>query len=146
MNIQDVDYLINCGGILLVVMTVIQITPIKINPWSWIARKIGRAINGEMVDELKEQIDILKADIQDLRAECDEREATLCRTHILNFGDEILHDVRHSKERFEQILRDITTYQNYCESHPGYLNNVADATMDKIIQTYKDCLDNHDFL
>ena len=139
-------YIINGGGLLLLAMTIIQIAPIKINPWSWLARKIGRALNAEIVDTLKEQIDSLKIDIQNLRAECEEREATLCRTHILNFGDEILHDVQHSKERFEPILRDITTYQNYCSEHPRYLNDVADATIDKIIQTYKECFDNHNFL
>ena len=33
------------GGILLAVLTVIQIAPIKINPWSALAKAIGRAIN-----------------------------------------------------------------------------------------------------
>ena len=32
------------GGVLLALMTIIQIAPIKINPWSWIAQKIGKAI------------------------------------------------------------------------------------------------------
>ncbi len=37
------------GGILLVAMTLIQIAPIKLNPWSALAKAIGRAINGEVI-------------------------------------------------------------------------------------------------
>ena len=47
------------GGILLAVLTVIQIAPIKINPWSALAKAIGRAINGEViakVDQLERDL------------------------------------------------------------------------------------------
>ena len=30
-------------------LTVLQVAPIKINPWTWIARAIGRAINAEVI-------------------------------------------------------------------------------------------------
>lgn len=39
-------------GALLIVLTLIQIAPIKINPWTYIAKKIGRSINGEVLDEV----------------------------------------------------------------------------------------------
>ena len=32
--------------------TLVQVSPIKVNPWSWLARKIGRAINGEVIDRV----------------------------------------------------------------------------------------------
>ncbi len=102
MNIKEL--LTGGGGVLLVLLTLIQITPVKINPWSWFARKIGRAVNGE----LSAKVDKLGIDVRSLRREFEEREATVCRTHILRFGDEILHGVRHSKEHFDQILTDIT--------------------------------------
>lgn len=31
-----------------VLLTFIQISPIKVNPWSWIARKIGKAMTGSL--------------------------------------------------------------------------------------------------
>ena len=40
------------GGVILILMTLLQITPIKINPWSWIARSIGRAINRDVIDKV----------------------------------------------------------------------------------------------
>ena len=140
MNIKEL--LTSGGGVLLILLTLIQIAPVKINPWSWLAKNIGKAINGEVV----EKVDNLSTDIRNLRDECEEREATACRTRILRFGDEILHDVRHSKEHFDQILIDITAYENYCASHPDFRNNVAVATIKRINQVYAQCIRDNDFL
>lgn len=140
MNIKEL--LTSGGGALLILLTLIQIAPVKINPWSWLAKNIGKAINGEVV----EKVDNLSTDIRNLRDECEEREATACRTRILRFGDEILHDVRHSKEHFDQILIDITAYENYCASHPDFRNNVAVATIKRINQVYARCIRDNDFL
>lgn len=140
MNIKEL--LTSGGGVLLILLTLIQIAPVKINPWSWLAKNIGKAINGEVV----EKVDNLSTDIRNLRDECEEREATACRTRILRFGDEILHDVRHSKEHFDQILIDITAYENYCASHPDFRNNVAVATIKRINQVYARCIKDRDFL
>lgn len=137
------------GGILLLLMTLIQITPIKLNPWSWLGRCIGRAINGEVLKEIKDvkaEINETKNDLNALRKECDEREATLCRTHILRFGDEILHGVPHSKEHYEQLMIDIDTYEEYCNTHPDYKNNVAVATIKHIKKMYQKHLEEDSFL
>ena len=37
------------GGVFLVLVTLIQIAPIKLNPWTAIARAIGRAINKDVL-------------------------------------------------------------------------------------------------
>ena len=126
----------------LILMTVIQIAPIKINPWSWIGRCIGRAINGEVLAKVNE----LSEDVKKNKADDDEQWASLSRTHILRFGDEILHGVGHSKEHFDQVMRDISKYESYCETHPNYLNGVAHATIQQIKKTYQKCLDENNFL
>lgn len=131
------------GGITLFALaTLIQIAPIKINPWSFMAKKIGKALNGEVV----EKVDSLEKNIENLRTECEEREATKCRARILRFGDEILHNVRHSKEHFDQILLDITAYEQYCNAHPNFKNNVAIATINRINREYDECANNNGFL
>lgn len=130
------------GGIVFILMTLIQISPIKINPWSWIGRCIGRLINGEVL----EKVEALSKDVKQNKADDDEQWATLSRTHILSFGDEILHGVLHSKERFNQILLDISKYEKYCNEHPQYLNNIATATIKQIKKTYQKCLDENNFL
>lgn len=130
------------GGLTLVLMTLIQITPIKVNPWTWLGRTIGRAINGEVLD----RVDTLANDVRELKDEDAEQWASLSRSHILRFGDELLHGVPHSKEHFDQILLDISKYEAYCDEHPNYKNNIANATIKQIKNTYQKCLDDNKFL
>ena len=129
------------GGMILILMTLIQITPIKLNPWSWIGRMIGRAINGEVLDK----VNSLSEDVRALKDEDAERWASLSRSHILRFGDELLHGVPHSKEHFDQILLDISKYEDYCDEHPNYKNNIANATIRQIKNTYQKCLEDNKF-
>ena len=130
------------GGVLLILMTLIQITPIKINPWSWIARMIGRAINGEVLTK----VDNLGKELADHKEKSEERHATLCRTHILSFGDEVLHGIPHSKEGYDNILIDIDSYEEYCDKHPGYKNNIAVETIKHIKTMYQKHLIDDSFL
>ena len=134
--------LLSGGGILLLLMTIIQITPIKINPWSWIGRRIGRLINGEVIDK----VDSLSQELADHKAKSEERHATLCRAHILRFGDEVLHGIPHSKEGYDNILLDIDAYEEYCDKHPDYKNNIALATIKNIKRMYQKHLEEDSFL
>ena len=130
------------GGGVLAIMTLLQIAPIKINPWTWLGRAIGRAVNGEVL----EKVDKLSKDVEKNKNDDDEQWASLSRSHILRFGDELLHGMSHSKEHFDQILLDISKYEHYCDSHPEYLNNIAHATIKQIKKTYQKCLDENKFL
>ncbi len=130
------------GGILLVAMTLIQIAPIKLNPWSALAKAIGRAINGEVIAK----VDRLERELLDMKENQEERDAISCRARILHFGDETIHGVRHTKEHFDQILRDITTYERYCDDHPNFENNTTVLTSQRIKDIYEDCLKTKDFL
>ena len=134
---------------LCVILTLVEITPIKINPWSWIAKKIGSAFNGEIMREithLKQEMTSVKNDVADIREEAKEREATNRRTRILEFGDEILHGVDYSKEHFDNVLMDISAYENYCDDHPHYMNHVAKATIMHIKDVYQKHLQEDSFL
>ena len=143
MTLDSIRTILLCGGGgILVLMTLVQITPIKINPWSWIAKRIGRAINSEVL----EKVNKIDETVEKLKDEDAEQWASLSRTHILRFGDEILHGVAHSKEHFDQILVDISKYESYCKDHPEYLNNIANATIKQIKKTYQKCLEDNSFL
>ena len=127
---------------LLAISTLVEISPIKINPWSRIAKAIGRAINGEVIAKVND----LEKHVKRMEDTADERDAKSARNRILRFGDECLHGVHHSKEHFDQILRDITEYESYCERHPEFKNNMAVLTIGNIKSNYQKCLQNHDFL
>lgn len=122
--------------------TLIQIAPIKLNPWSWLAKAIGKAINEEVI----QKVDKLEQELKEQKKHMEEQTAKECRIRILRFGDEILHDVHHSKEHFDQILLDVTDYENYCKDHPEFKNNMTVLTTRRIMATYERCLEEHGFL
>lgn len=139
---MELNEIVSCGGLLMAVMTIVQIAPIKISPWTWIARKIGRAINGEVL----ERVDKLSEQLGSFKEERYEHDAKTARAQILRFGDEILHGVQHSKEHFDECLRDCDMYENYCKNHPDFANGVAAQTIRLVRNTYRICMKKKSFL
>lgn len=140
------------GATLLTIAVTIGIEKSKsINrqPWSWLFGVLGKAINKEVLDmnkEVLEKVDSLEQQVQEIKDDAEEREAKAARSSILRFGDECLHDVKHSKEHFDQIMRDIDAYETYCDTHPEFENNQAVHTIQLINEIYHDRLKDHSFL
>ena len=137
------------GGLLLVAMTLIQIAPIKVNPWSAIARAIGRAINKDVLDGLAE----VRTDQKETRRVLDDhikvddtRNADAHRARILQFNNELLRDIPHTREDFIEILEEIDFYEKFCKEHPDYQNNRCTHAIANIGRVYDDRLVKHDFL
>jgi len=137
------------GAVLLVLMTLVQITPIKISPWSRIAKWLGSTINTDVLKEIesvKKDLKTAQDKIDEVEEKLGEAKAVSSRTRILHFGDEVTHGVRHSKDHFRQILQDITDYDNYCSTHPFFKNNMTKITSERIIEIYKKTEAEDDFL
>ena len=130
------------GGSLFIILTLIQIAPIKINPWTWLIRKFGDALSDNTiakVDNLIRKVDLLEKDISQDRAQN-------ARSRILRFGDEIRLKQKHSKDMFDSTLIDIDIYEKYCAKHTEFANNITLATITIIKDTYQECLINNNFL
>lgn len=143
------DYVSDILAVLAMFSIVIEVAPIKINPWSFIANKLGRAFNKEVLNEistLKSRVDTLDERVQQSEALQKERDARTARTKILRFGDEIRVGMRHSKESFDEILSDITEYESYCSTHQDFKNNRTKSTEKIIIEVYEHCLRTDSFL
>lgn len=130
------------GGLLVVLLTLVEFAPIKINPWSALAKAIGRAVNADVLRELKS----VKDDLSDHIRMDDERNADEHRARILRFNNELLRDIPHTKEEFIDVLADIDFYEHYCDEHKDYKNNRAIHAIDNICRVYDDRLREHDFL
>lgn len=120
---------------LVVILSLVQIAPIRINPWTWLAKWVGKAMNGDLVRE-----------VRDLREEFDISLANQARTRILRFNDELLREDRHSKEMFDSVLEDVDFYERYCLEHPRYKNSKAVLAIANIKRCYEKCEQDHDFL
>lgn len=144
------------GGILIAVLTVLQIAPIQINPWEWLLKlcrgaltSIGEHVNAGVMAELKE----LRECQKEMRVKLDSHieadgraEAGEVRSRILRFNNELLRNIRHTKEEYIDILSDIDAYESYCEANPDYPNNRAVIAIETIKANYKERLQKHDFL
>ena len=140
MSIQEL--LTGGGSILLVIMTLVQFSPVKINPWSWLAKTVGRAINADVSKRLSEIEKKLDAHVN----MDDRRTADGHRARILHFNNELLRSIGHTKEEFIEILLEIDAYEKYCRGNPDYPNNRAVMAIENIQRVYKDRLKAHDFL
>lgn len=136
-NLGDVGIIIGVLSLL------VQVSPIKVNPWSWLFKQIGEAINGDIKKELAEvtksvsKLDdkIEKMSNSQIRDKIENK-----RYRIIRFGDE-LRSVSDpsliSKDHYDQILNDIDDYEKYCAQHPDFRNNITQMTCDHVKSLYK---------
>ena len=133
----------------IVLLTLVEITPIKINPLSAIMKFLGSRMNADVTARL----DKMQECQTETRKRLDEhiendgiQTASLWRTQILRFNDELLHNRCHTKEHFDEILDTIKDYENYCSTHKNSPNGKCVHAIDNINRVYDELLESHDFL
>lgn len=151
------------GGGVVLLLSLVEISPVKINPWKPIRklfkhcfRELGKLINAEVLQELSEVKAAQKSSQEQQQTTIekldnhihidDERNAEFHRQRILQFNNELLRGIGHSKEDFVEVLLDIDRYEVYCRKHPDYPNNRAVHAISNIGREYDQRLKKHDFL
>ena len=144
MSIFEITTLAQDGliGLVIVLLGLIKIPKIDINLWTALARVVGRAMNGEIIERVNKIDQELNQHIKNT----EEERARQARQRILRFSDEILFEKGHSKEHYDEILEGIDKYEQYCNDHPKFINNKAVMAIETIKDAYQDCIDNHNFL
>ena len=79
----------------------------------------------------------LEKKIDELSELLAEHKATLARTHILRFADELRNGIHHSEDYFKQQLQDCDTYRRYCEEHPHFSNGLTVIASEYIEETFE---------
>lgn len=134
---------------LIALLTLVQIAPIKVNPWSALAKGIGKAINSDVLKSLDEVKAEQKKSQQRLDAHIkvdDQRDADRHRERILRFNNELLRDIPHTREDFIEILAVVDNYERFCKANEDYKNNRAVHAIANIGRVYDERLQKHDFL
>ena len=127
----------------------IEISPIKLNPWSWLLSPLRKAITGniaEKVDKVDEKIDKVQKDLEDHVKESELENILNSRTRLLRFSDEIVLGQEHTKEHYDDILSLIDKYEKYCVDHPEFPNNKCIMAIENIKDGYKERLKNNSFV
>lgn len=137
------------GGVVLLLLSLVEISPIKINPWSSLVKRLGRAINADVIkslDEVKKTQSETRQRLETHISTDEAREVDHCRARILRFNNELLRDIPHTREEFIEILKDIDDYERYCRDHKDYANGRAVHAIANIGRVYDERLAKHDFL
>lgn len=151
------------SGIVVAIMSVIQVSKIKINPWTWIAKivgnalkTVGNALNAGMMDEIKD----MKSEIKEIKSEqketrkkldahiekSDEQKADNYKSRVLRFNNELVRGLGHTEEDYNEILDIIWKYETYCKTHPNYQNNRLPHAIKNVERMYDEMLRTNGFL
>lgn len=138
--------------LLVLVLSLIQISPLKLDPWAWIGNAFNKDVFTKM-DELEKRIDEIENGVNLANNKCDryeaqrvEDKAVMACIRILRFNDELLHKKRHSKETFDQILKDVKFYEKYCDDNKDFENERAVRAIKNVRRCYDKCQEDCDFL
>lgn len=99
-------------------------------------------IRDELVSTFVEELKKLRDRMDEQQAES---EAKASRMRIQRFADELYGNVLHSKEHFDLILMDITAYNNYCDTHPDFVNEKTKFAEEIIRDRYEKCMRERTF-
>ena len=143
MNIVDYlkDIFTNPTVIIFGAITLFEIVPININPWTTLFRWIGKAINGE----LKEQLSDLSSDVSELKSDFEMKKAEDMRWEILEFANTCRIGNEHSKDEWRHVMNQVSEYEEYTE-RKGITNGVIEEDTRFLRELYHERNLRNDFL
>lgn len=127
--------------IVLILSFVIQFTPIKINPWTFLLESLGKALTGstcKKIDDLIKKIDTIENNVT-------ENEKDRIRWEILDFANSCRNDRKHTRDEFQHIVSLNDKYKNLLEK-TNDKNGVFEVEMKYIKDLYAEKLEKNDFL
>jgi len=133
---------LSIGAILLVIiLSLIQVSKIQINPWDAILRWIGNRLNSDIkkkVDEVEKKLDkhILESETKDLRD---------TRQYILDFANSCMYGRKHTQEQFRFVIKKCDEYEKYVEENHIKNGEITSAIV-YIRRLYSKCMQNNSFL
>ena len=154
MNVHEIYMTIKEHGTLTLIlvsilMTLIQIAPIKFDPWSKLARWIGKIFSGDLskqIEKIDKKLDLVETRLNEHIEESNTIDLRKRRESILDFASAIAEGKRrYTKEQYEQMLSECDSYAEYCEEK-HFKNAVAEESMALIRHAYMRRLLNNSFL
>lgn len=116
----------NIGIFILIILSFVQISPIKFNPYdkffSWLRRKLLGDFN---------------EDIKDFRERIDSVWINFNRQHILRFARECRQNVIHSRDEWRYVLCIASEYEKYCHDN-RLTNGIIEAETEYIRDLYQE--------
>ena len=135
------EFFMNPTVILIGAVTLIEITPIKINPWRLLLSWIGNAVNGEDRKNIQE----INRNLADLKKEFEVNKAQEKRWHILDFVNSCRNGRRHTREEWNHAITELREYEEYTKNN-DIPNGVIEEDGKYLRRLFQERNDNNDFL
>lgn len=123
----------NIGIIILIILSFVQISPIKFNPYdkffSWLRKKLLGDFN---------------EDIKDFRKRIDSVWINFNRQHILRFARECRQNINHSRDEWRYVLNIANDYEKYCRDN-NLTNGIIEAETEYIRDLYRERIQDGNF-
>ena len=121
--------------------TILQILPIKVNPWSTLFKWIG----GIITKDLDMKISNITRKVNKLELDMMTNEKDRIRYEILDFANSCRNGRKHTKDEFEHIIELNTKYEQLLQATNDE-NGVFELEYQYIQELYAERLKKNDFL
>jgi hypothetical protein len=112
-------------AIVAVVLSLVEISPLKVNPWKWIKAFIS-----------------IPSRLNDLENMIERDKAHRWRTQILHFADSVRRKQTASKETWDDVIDSIDHYNLYCKTHEDFRNGKTTAATTFLNKVYAEALES----
>ena len=140
---------VSIGGLILIlILTVVQITPIKWNPWdrilSWVGDRLNTKVNTK-IDDVNQKVDDLEKKLDAHVSESEARDLKDTRKNILDFANSCMYKRKHTKEQFDFVIKECDDYEIFIETN-HIKNGVISSAIREIRRLYDICIQENSFL
>lgn len=129
------------GWFLVLFLTLVEIAPIRINPWGALLKYIGKVTNGELNDKF----DKLEGELKQFKRDFEVKNANDKRWDILDFSNSCRNGRKHGREEWEHVINQLKEYETYVEKH-HIDNGVIEEETKYLREMYQERLAKNDFL
>lgn len=113
---------------------VIDISPIKIDPWKALFKWIGKLLTADVMKEIQE----IKQTQKVQQATIDENEKDRIRNEVLSFATSCRRGIHHTKDEFEHIITVHGKYERLLDKTNDE-NGVFTEEYKYIVEIYHEC-------
>lgn len=115
-------------------VTLIQIAPIRINPWSMLLNRIRKGILGD-----------LESDVKALKKDFENEKISAKRWNILEFSNSCRNGRLHSREEWQHVVSQLKEYEVFVKEHQ-IENGVIEEETKYLRKLYAERNEKSDFL
>lgn len=141
--------------VLFVLSLIFEVTRIPLNPYKHIQSKLKQFVQmvGDLMfsnqrekeTELKNELREIRIQLNNLNEKINEGDRQTLVRSILRFADECRIGVRHSKEMFDTVLKDIDKYESLYHENNKFDSIIENAIL-YIKDVNRDCLKTNSYL